>query len=136
MPSRKKKPQHDPDFPEELARQLGKPLQKALIDFDIHQPVKQIIGADPIDLTNIPTESVRSMLTGDAVITIVAHQGDGQNVADFLAERPDFLTVALGYAQHYLPQGVHDFALNALSTEHIANAERATGKTLPNDDDP
>ena len=45
-------------------------------------PEQLVIGADPKDMTNIPTVPVKSVPTPWAVATIVAHEGEGQEVAD------------------------------------------------------
>ena len=46
------------DSPEQMAERLGLTIQYALIDFDIHDPTLQIIGGDPVDLSEIPHEPV------------------------------------------------------------------------------
>ena len=44
------------DSPEQMAERLGLTIQYALIDFDIHDPTLQVIGGDPVDLSEIPHE--------------------------------------------------------------------------------
>ena len=117
--------------PSEIADQYQLPIQRALIDFDPLQPVKQVIGGDPIDLSDIPTEPVKSLITPWAIVTIVAHKGDGQLIADVLAHPQSFIkNLALQYAEDYFNQGILDFALNALSNEQIRNIEVNTGHTI------
>ena len=117
--------------PSEIASQHQLPLQRALIDFDPLQPVKQVIGGDPIDLSDIPTEPVTSITTPWAIVTIVAHKGDGKLIADVLAHPHSFIkNLAIHYAEDYFNQGVMDFALNALSNEQIRNIEINTGKRI------
>ena len=50
------------DSPEQMAERLGLTIQYALIDFDIHDPTLQIIGGDPVDLSEIPHEPVKSII--------------------------------------------------------------------------
>ena len=146
-----------PHSPEEIARQQGVPyardpdgspseshpggmlpLMRALIDLDLKDPTMQVIGADPIDLTDIPVEPVRSLITDFAVITIVAHQGEGQEVANLLAARRDLPAFAIDYGRSYLEEGAMDFAFRALTGQEIENLERNTGTRLqrPQEDTP
>ena len=48
--------------PEELARSRASQVQTVLIDFDFKSPELLVIGADPEDLSNIPTEPVKSLV--------------------------------------------------------------------------
>ena len=74
--------------PEELAHSTRSLNQTVLIDFDFKSPEQLVIGADPEDLSAIPTEPVKSLVAPWAVITIVAHEGEGQDVADLLYDKP------------------------------------------------
>ena len=80
--------------PEELARSTESQIQTVLIDFDFKSPEQLVIGADPEDLTNIPTVPVKSVLAPWAVVTIVAHEDEGQEVADLLAAKPELVNLA------------------------------------------
>ena len=95
----------------------------------------QVIPGDPIKLSYIPTEPVISIITPWAIVTIVAHKGDGQMVYDVLSLPNIFIkNLALQYAEHYLQESVMDFTLNAMSNEQIRNVEQNTGVNLPLDD--
>lgn len=107
------------------------PLQRVLFDFDIRSPSRQSLGGDPINLSGIPTEDVRSLVTTRTVVTIVAHQGDGQDLADLLHQRPYLIAVALSYAGHHREPEPRDVALHALSREELHNIERTTSLKLP-----
>ena len=87
--------------PEKLARSTESQIQTVLIDFDFKSPEQLVIGADPEDLTNIPTVPVKSVLTPWAVVTIVAHEEEGQDVADLLAAKPELVNLAAHYAEQY-----------------------------------
>ena len=67
--------------PEEIAQHYELPLQRALIDFDPYQTVKQVIGGGPMDLSDISMEPVKTLVAPWAIITIMAHEGDGQMIA-------------------------------------------------------
>ena len=101
-----------------------KPLQKALMDFDLQDPSLQIIGGNPMDLDQTPTERVHSTIMPDRVVTIFAHEGEGQLVANLLAARPDIKDWVLHYADHFWPEGVTSFAMQAIPEE---NAEGILG---------
>lgn len=62
----------------------GLPWIRALIDFDLHDPTRQVLGTDPVDLAGMPVEAVKTVFTRSATITIFAHRGEGQDVADLL----------------------------------------------------
>ena len=127
-------PEEPMSTPQEIASQHQLPIQRALIDFDPLQPVKQVIGADPINLSGIPTEPVSSLITPWAIVTITAHHGDGQLIADLLAQpRAPIKNLVINYAEHYFQQGIMDFALNAMSNEQIRNIQHNTGHRLPPD---
>ena len=64
--------------PDELSQHHELPLQRALIDFDINPHELQVIGADPMDLSDLELEPVKSLITTWAVITIVAHRNEGR----------------------------------------------------------
>ena len=116
--------------PDELAEEHNLPVLRVLIDFDITSSIKQIIGADPQDLTQIPTVPVRSLITQEAIITIVAHSNDEQEVADLLAQKPFLIQTAFVYAMDYFKQGIMDTALNALTDQQIRNLEATSGNDL------
>ena len=122
--------QHNPPTPEELAWDRELPLQKALMDFDLHTKEHQALGSDPIDLAGIPVVAVKSLITEDRVVCIVAHQGEEQEVADLLAAADELLGFVQHYADHYWQHGVLDFAINALSDQQIRNIKRHRARTL------
>ena len=119
-----------PPTPEDLAAQYGLPLQRALIDLDLSDPSQQVVGADPADLDGIPMEAVHSLMSAGAIITIMAHAGEGQTVANLLKARPEIKGMASSYGSSYLKEGVLDFAFRALTTQEVQNLERHTGKNL------
>ena len=121
--------------PEELARSTASQIQTVLIDFDFKSPEQLVIGADPEDLTNIPTVPVKSVLTPWAVVTIVAHDGEGQDVADLLAAKPELVRLAAHHAEHYFQEGIMEFSLNALTDEQKSNVERNTGRRLQGEEE-
>ena len=102
----------------------GKPLQKVLMDLDLRDPGLQVIGGNPMEFDHIPTERVQSTIMEDRVVTIFAHEGEGQTVANLLAARPDIKDWVLRYADHYWPVGVTSFAMQAIPEE---NAEDVLG---------
>ena len=63
--------------PKDLARSTESQTQTVLIDFDFKSPEQLVIGADPEDLSDIATVPVKSLIAPWAVITIVAHEGEG-----------------------------------------------------------
>ena len=116
--------------PEELAEMRETQVQTCLIDFDFRSPEQLVIGADPEDLSNIPTVPVKSVLAPWAVVTIVAHEEEGQDVADLLADKPELVQLAAHHAEYYFKEGVMEFSLNALTDEQKRNVERNTGHRL------
>lgn len=116
-------PENPPPIPEEVSQYYEKPLQRALCDFDIVSSDLQVIGADPIDLSEIPMEAVKSVIAPWAVITIMAHAGEGQAVADLLASRPDLTRHIVAYGQDYFAQNIMDFAMNALTDQQMRNVQ-------------
>ena len=76
------------DSPEQMAERLGLTIQYALIDFDIHDPTLQVIGGDPVDLSEIPHEPVKSIIPERGIITIVAHDGEGRKWQTFCQQCP------------------------------------------------
>ena len=116
--------------PEELARRTESQVQTVLIDFELKSPEELVIGADPEDLTNIPTVPVKSLMAPWAVVTIVAHEGEGQEVADLLAAKPELVNLAAHHAEHYFKEGIMEFSLNALTDEQKRNVQRNTGRRL------
>ena len=116
--------------PEELALGTGSPTQTVLIDFDFKSPEQLVIGADPEDLSTIPTEPVKSLVAPWAVITIVAHEGEGQDVADLLYDKPELVNLAAHHAEYYFQEGIMEFSLNALTDEQKRNVEHNTGRRL------
>ena len=117
-----------PPTPEELARYYALPLQRALIDFDLNDPLCQVIGSDAVDLSAMPIVPVKSMVLPWAVVTIVAHAPEVQDVADLLASRLDFISVIRDHAEGYFENGVMDFAMNALTEQQQRNIERNVGR--------
>ena len=129
MAGRKPTPEEAPT-PDKLADEHNLPALRVLIDFDITTSVKQVIGGDPVDLTHIPTVPVRSLINGEAIITIIAHANEEQEVADLLAQKPFWVQTAFAYAMDYFKQGVTDVALNALTEEQIRTLEDHSGKDM------
>ena len=119
------------DSPEQMAERLGLTIQYALIDFDIHDPTLQVIGGDPVDLSEIPHEPVKSIIPERGIITIVAHDGEGQEVADFLPAVPWFSQVIVSYGEQYRDEGIMTFAMNAMTEEQIDRVERTVGRRIP-----
>ena len=119
------------DSPEQMAERLGLTIQYALIDFDIHDPTMQVIGGDPVDLSEIPHEPVSSIILERGIITIVAHNGEGQEVADFLPAVPWLSQVIVSYGEQYRDEGIMAFAMNAMTEEQIDRLERKVGRRMP-----
>ena len=119
------------DSPEQMAERLGLTIQYALIDFDIHDPTLQVIGGDPVDLSEIPHEPVKSIIPERGIITIVAHDGEGQEVADFLPAVPWFSQVIVSYGEQYRDEGIMTFAMNAMTEEQIDRVERTVERRIP-----
>ena len=121
--------------PEELADSTGARIQTVLIDFELKSPELLVIGADPEDLSKIPTVPVKSLLMPWAVVTIVAHEEEGQEVADLLADKPELVNLAAHHAEYYFQEGIMEFSLNALTDEQKRNVERNTGHRLRPEED-
>ena len=119
------------DSPEQMAERLGLTIQYALIDFDIHDPTLQVIGGDPVDLSEIPHEPVKSIILERGIITIVAHDGEGQEGADFLPAVPWLSQVIVSYGEQYRDEGIMTFAMNAMTEEQIDRVERTVGRRIP-----
>ena len=119
------------DSPEQMAERLGLTIQYALIDFDIHDSTLQVIGGDPVDLSEIPHEPVKSIIPERGIITIVAHDGEGQEVADFLPAVPWLSQVIVSYGEQYRDEGIMTFAMNAMTEEQIDRVERTVGRRIP-----
>ena len=128
--SARKPTSEEAQTPDKLAEEHNLPALRVLIDFDITPNIKQIIGADPQDLTHMPTVPVQSLITQEAIITIVAHPNDEQEVADLLAQKPFLVQTAFVYAMHYFKQGIMDTAMNALTDQQIRNLEATSGNDL------
>ena len=111
--------------PEQIADQTNLPQQRALFDFDLSLRVRTVIGADPADLSNTPMEPVLSMVSAAAVVTVMAHPGQEQRVADILAQRPDLKGLVMSYAGSFQEEGVMDFAFHAHTPEEITRIQRA-----------
>ena len=119
------------DSPEQMAERLGLTIQYALIDFDIHDPTMQVLGGDPVDLSEIPHEPVRSIILERGIITIVAHNGEGQEVADLLPAVPWLSQVIVSYGEQYRDEGIMAFAMNAMTEEQIDRLEKKVGRRMP-----
>ena len=65
-----------------------------------------------------------------AVVTIVAHEGEGQEVADLLDAKPELVNLAAHHAEYYFQEGIMEFSLNALTDEQKRNVERNTGRRI------
>ena len=76
----------------------------------------------------MPIVPVKSMVLSWAVVTIVAHAPEVQDVADMLASRLDFISVIRDHAEGYFENGVMDFAMNALTEQQQRNIERNVGR--------
>ena len=76
-------------------------------------------------------EPVKSIMTPWAIITIMAHRGEGQNVANLLQARPGLSSMVSDYGESYAKEGVMDFAFHAISEKQIRNLEHHTGRRLP-----
>ena len=111
--------------PDEIVKKMNLPHQRALFDFDLSLRERTIIGADPADLSRTPMEPIHSIVSENAVITIMAHPGQEQMVADMLAHRPDLKNLTMSYADAYLKDGVLDFAFHAHTQEETNNIRRA-----------
>ena len=82
-----------------------------LADFDLRDPHSQVLGAKPVDLKKLSTQAVTSIITPEAVITMVAHQGESQDVADLLDS-------AIHYVQHGMAGGnMEDLAAYAINMD-------------------
>ena len=113
--------------PEEMAGILGRPSQRGLFDFDILSDEKQVIGANPMDLTGIEMVAIKTFITEASVFTIMAHPDAAQTAANALSFRTEMGPWAESYAHDYLEDGVMDFAFYALSDEEVRTVERNTG---------
>ena len=123
--------------PEEIADIVGLPLQRALIDFDPFSERLQTIGADPADLGGRETIAVKTIIGEASVLTIVAHPGAEQDVANAFAQRPEMSGWAASYGEDYLEQGVMGVCLPApdwpgrYGTSTRIGAERSHPANLP-----
>lgn len=81
--------------PEIMAQSRGIPLVTALIDFDIRSPERMVIAGNPVDLSLIPHLPVTSIFTEALMVTIAAHEDEGQEVADMLQAKPELKYWAL-----------------------------------------
>ena len=98
--------------------------QRVLMDFDIRDPTKQVLDSRPCDLTGIPMEAVHTYFTKELTITVYAHEGDGQTVADLLAARPDLPQMIVGHAQLHAEAEIDAFSLVALTEEEVERYTR------------
>ena len=64
------------------------------------------------------------------MVTIVAHEEEGQDVADLLDAKPELVNLAAHYVEQYFKEGIMEFSLNALTDEQKRNVERNTGRRL------
>lgn len=119
-----------PPSPEELARAHGLPLVRVLIDIDLADPLGQLIAGNPADLSEIPAVPVTSIILPQAIVTILAHQGEEEMVAELLRVRPDMRGWAAHYAEHYLGEGVTELAMQAYTEEQIRELEQRLGRSL------
>ena len=111
--------------PDQIADQTNLPQQRALFDFDLSLQEKTIIGGDPADLSSTPMEPVLSMVSAEAVVTVMAHPGQEQRVADILGQRPDIKDLVMSYASSFQADGIMDFAFHAHTPEEITRIQRA-----------
>ena len=84
-----------------------------------------------MDLSEIPHEPVRSIILEWGIITIVAHDGQGQEVADFLPAVPWLSQVIASYGEQYRDEGIMAFAMNPMTEEQIDRVERTVGRRIP-----
>ena len=101
-----------------------KPIQRVLMNLDLRDPSPQVIGGNPLEFDDVPAQRVHSFIAPDRIITVFAHEGEGQLIANLLAARPEIKDWVLHYAEHYWPQGVESFAMQAIPEE---NAEGILG---------
>ena len=112
--------------PEEIAQYYELPLQKVLVDFDLNDTTQMVLGTDPInieELDSIPQEAVKTVICDFAVVTILAHKGDGQRLADIMHNFPPLVSMVIDHATHYVADGVMAFSVNALTEKQIENVE-------------
>ena len=93
--------------------------QKVLIDFDLRDPAPQVLDSHPTDLSGIPMEAVHTYFTPELTITVYAHDGDGQEVANLLAERPDLPQMIIGHAQLHAESRIDSFSIIAISEKQL-----------------
>ena len=120
--------------PQEFARSRNLPHQQALLNIDLRDPTLQVIGGDPVDLAGIDTQPVITLATHRTSVTVLAHQGEAQDVANLLHRRPDIKKLIVHYAHSFLDEGVMTFAMNALTDRQMRNIEMRTGRPLSGQD--
>ena len=65
--------------------------------------------------------AIKSFGNLTAVITVYSHPGAEDDVANFLARRPDMLRVIASYAEDYLKKGQPDFVMRQHTDEEVSN---------------
>lgn len=121
---------HNVPSPEALTQQYDLPMMHALINFDLHDPEPQVLGCDPLDLSGIPTEPVKTIAIPGALVTIYAHQGEGQDVADLLSADPSLVSMVQDHGEQYFYLGVISFDVHALTPHEIDNVRQRTGNVV------
>ena len=116
--------------PPENPLSAGLPWVRGLINFDLRDPLQQVLGSDPADLSETPVEAVRSIHTTGFTLTIFAHRGEGQDVANLLAARTDLVGMITNHAEDYTSRGIDSFEVNALTGEQVRRVERAARERI------
>ena len=95
------------------------PRLRVLIDFDLKDPHTQVLDTTPADFSAIPVQAVKTIFTDNLIIHIYAHEGQGQDVADLFAARPDLDAMIASHALLHTHDDVNSFTLNALSRQQV-----------------
>ena len=104
-------------------------VQRVLIDFDLRDPTQQVIDSNPADLTDIPMQAVRTLYTQTLTITIYAHEGEGQDVAQLLEVKENIIWMILTHGQMHADDGVADFTINALTDTQWEHLQQVVAET-------
>lgn len=68
---------------------------------------------------------MQTVVTKSAVLTIVAHPGSEQDVANAFELRPSMMGWVASYGENYMEQGVLDFAFYALTEQQQENIRQS-----------
>ena len=96
-----------------MTEQNDLPHQDCLVDFDLGDPLTQVIGGDAMDFSDMETEPVLTLLFSTHSLTIHAHKGEGQTLADLMHHNPSFKDWVVYYADEFRPKSVMSFAMRA-----------------------